>query len=81
MRDQGLSVSQELDFWEKHLPQLRGVGFMPDSNPEPEPITEPDVSDLSMEEFAANRERFGLGNTGDFIGVRQWRRPEQPTKE
>ena len=69
------SVSDELQFWADHL--------HPRDMPDPEPMTEPepDVSAMSLEEFAQNRQRLGLPDTGDFIGVRQWRRPQPSMNE
>ncbi len=41
---------------------------------------EPDVSAMSLEEFAKNGNALGSADRGDFMGVRQWHRP-QPSSE
>lgn len=69
------SVSDELQFWADHL-NPRDIPA-----PEPEPEPEPDLAEMSLQEFAASRERFGLPDTGDFLGIKPWRRPaNQPSK-
>lgn len=69
------TYSDELQFWADHL----NLADIPDPEPMSEP--EPDVASMSLEQFAANRERLGLGNTGDFLGIRQWRRPTNQPSE
>ncbi len=71
-RDQALTNSDEIGFWEMHLPKLRGVGYQPP--PEPAPVAEPDVSAMSMADYALYRAEHGI-DSSEFIGVRPWRRP------
>jgi len=80
-----MTISDEMDFWSMHLPKLRGVGYQPP--PEPAPVaapvaaSEPDVSGMSMAEFAQYRAEHGI-DSSEFIGVRPWRRPAPvPTDE
>ncbi len=68
-----LTVSDELGFWELHLP--RPLGYQPPPEPEPAPVREPDVAEMSVAEYAQNRERLGIPDTGDIVGTRPWRRP------
>lgn len=76
MNDQNdLTVSDQLGFWELHV--HRPLGYQPPPEPAPAPVleAEPDVSAMSMQEWAQTREHFGLHDTGDFIGVSRWHRP------
>ena len=76
----GMTNSDELDFWALHIPHLRGVGYEPDPEPAPAPVAEPDLTgmSMSMEEFAKYRAKHGI-DSSDFIGVRPWRYRHLPT--
>ncbi len=71
-----MSTSDEIGFWETHMPRLRGVGLQaapePAPAPVPTPLAEPDVSNMSMAEFASFRAERGL-DSSDFVGVAPWR--------
>ena len=70
------SVSDEMSFWSSHL----NPGDIPDPEPAAEQ-PEPDIAEMSLQEFAANREHLGIRDRGDIFGVKPWRRPaNQPTK-
>ena len=71
----GLTNSDDLGFWALHLHEMTPMGYAPPPEPEPMPAPEPDLADMSLEDYAANRERLGLPDTGDLLGIRPWRRP------
>lgn len=70
-----MTVSDQLDFWELHLPKLRGVGIQAAPEPAPVPVptppAEPNVAAMSMQEFAQYRAERGL-DSSDFVGVAAW---------
>ncbi len=77
MRDQAFSVSDDLDFWARHVPQMRPIGYAPEPEPEPAPDREPgpgDVGQMDMQAYARYRAEHGI-ESSDFLGVKPWRRP------
>ena len=77
-----LTTSDEMDFWALHMPQMRPMGYRPPPEPAPQPEPpQPDLAaEMTFEEFAQSRERLGIPDRGDIVGIRPWRRP-QPTNE
>ena len=74
-RPNAMSTSDEIGFWETHMPRLRGVGLQAAPEPAPVPVptppAEPDVAAMSMQEFAQYRAERGL-DSSDFVGVAAW---------
>lgn len=76
-----MTYSDEASFWALHLPRMQGVGYMPPNEPEPESEQpEPDVAEMSIEEFAQYRAEHGI-DSSDIFGVHPWRRPTPTNKE
>ena len=70
-----LTVSDQMSFWDQHIPEMRGIGYQPPAAPEPVPgpPPEPDIASMNMQGYASYRAEHGI-DSSDFIGVQAWSR-------
>ena len=68
-----LTVSDQLDFWSRHMVRPLGYAPPPAPKPAPGPEPEPDIRGMSMDAYAIYRQEHRI-ESSPFFGVRPWKR-------
>jgi hypothetical protein len=67
--DNRMCNSDELDFWSRHIPDMKAIGYQPPPEPPASALKPDPVSEMSPDEYARNRANLGMPNTGEFVGI------------
>ena len=59
-----------IDFWTTALQGFASVQ-------EPDEPSAPSAEDIELSEWGNRRAELGLSDTGDFLGLRRWKRPQR----